>query len=280
MKRSMKAKYRSGAWLFLSVVIPLYADSYSTDFSEGIGSSFWTVGTNDGLYQFDDRHGDVRISRPEGGGYSFQYASVEFKQKVNGDFDVRVDYRDASIDRKDGSPGNQIQLNASFGGLVFCVVRSDETGFPTGDNRHVWTNSPSGWYGTAADTATAGTMRITRVGTVVTGLINDVPIYSRNSNSATATISFVLQNNGTRDATAVTFDNFQLTADEIVSYPGDINHDLCVNMIDLALLSSEWMNADCSLHHGCNAADQDESGMVDFGDLVELASHWLSCVTG
>jgi hypothetical protein len=47
----------------------------------------------------------------------------------------------------------------------------------------------------------------------------------------------------------------------------------------LALLGSEWMNVDCSLNNGCNGADQDESGTVDIGDLIELAVHWLTCFT-
>ncbi|NLH16269.1 MAG: hypothetical protein GX455_06800 [Phycisphaerae bacterium] len=31
--------------------------------------------------------------------------------------------------------------------------------------------------------------------------------------------------------------------------------------------------------HSRSAADQDASGLVDFGDLLELADHWLMCVT-
>ncbi len=86
-----------------------------------------------------------------------------------------------------------------------------------------------------------------------------------------------MQNNGTKDAVSITFDNFYLVADEIISYPGDINHDYCVNLIDFALLASEWMNTNCSLYNGCNGTDQNESGTVDFGDLVELVTHWLAC---
>ncbi|NLH16752.1 MAG: hypothetical protein GX455_09240 [Phycisphaerae bacterium] len=48
---------------------------------------------------------------------------------------------------------------------------------------------------------------------------------------------------------------------------------------DMALLSGKWMNIDCSFNHDCNAADQDASGLVDFGDLLELADRWLMCVT-
>ena len=262
---------------FLLVVASLYADSYTSDFSQGVHSSFWKVTTNNNLYQIDDSQADVHISKPYGGSYSFQLASVEFKQKVNGDFDVSVDYRDASIDRIDGSPGNQVQLDVFLGEQVFCVVRSDEVGYSGGHNRHVWANPPARWYGAQGDTSTFGTMRITRVGDLVTGYMDDTPIYSKRCNTETTTILFALQNNGTKDATSVTFDNFRLTADEIVSYPGDVNHDLCVNLIDLALLSSEWMNSDCALYYGCYSADQDESGAVGFGDLIELAVHWLTC---
>jgi hypothetical protein len=279
MNHFMKAQCRKGALWVLLVAFPLYADSYSTDFSEGLHPSFWNVTSNQSLYQIDDSQGDVRISKPKGDSQTFQYAMIGFKQQIQGDFDVTVDYRDAQIHRMDGSPGNQVQLNAHFGSLVFCVVRSDESSFSGGDNRHVWLSSPSGWYGATADTATAGTMRITRVGSVVSGYIDDVLIYGRDYSSATATISFVLQNNGTKDATSITYDNFHLTADEIVSFPGDINHDLCVNMIDFALLASEWMNTDCSLTYDCYAADQNVSGDVGFDDLIVLATHWLTCET-
>lgn len=272
-------KFQRGILLLLLLLVaPLEADIYTTDYTEGIHPSYWNITTNSGLYEIDDSQGDIRISKPYGGTYSFQYVSIGFKQQVNGDFDVTVDYRDAQINRVDGSPGNQVQLNASFGGQAFCVVRSDEAGFPGGDNRHVWASPPTAWFGAKADTSLSGTMRITRMGTVVTGYIDNEPIYSKSYNTATAKFSFVIQNNGTKDAVSITYDNFTLIADEIVSYPGDINHDNCVNLIDYALLASEWLNTDCSLNNGCNSADQNNSGTVDFKDLDELVTHWLICV--
>jgi hypothetical protein len=255
--------------------VSLASDSHISDFSEGINPSYWTVTTNQPLYQVDATQGDVRLSKPYDNNHSFQYVSLNFKQEVHGDFDVQVTYRNASITRVSGSPGNQVQLNAVFGGQLFCVVRSDEI---SGQNHHIWANPPGAWFGAATDNSSEGVMLISRRGTLVSGYIDGVLIYAQNYNSQPATFAFCLQNNGTADAVAVTFDDFLVTADEIVNYPGDINHDKCVNLFDVAQLASRWLDSPCQpANNYCNDADQNHSGIVDLLDLAILAEYWLSC---
>jgi hypothetical protein len=141
---------------------------------------------------------------------------LAFRHQARGDFDARVDFRNAAITLIDGFPGNQVQLNSFFGGQQFDVVRSDEY---FGQNIHVWANPPSALYGTQATTVSNGTLRITRVGSHVRGYLDSTMLYENDYNTNDATIWFSLQNNGTRDATAVTFDNFYLEADAIVPGP-------------------------------------------------------------
>jgi hypothetical protein len=188
---------------------------FSDDFNSGVNSNVWAVGSTDPLYSLDASHGDIRFSRLAGGTYSAQTMALAFDREVHGDFDASVDFRDASIDRLDGSPGNQVQLVASFGGQAIIVVRSDESGH--GHNAHVFRNPPAAWTGEMATTATSGTFRITRAGEIVTAYYNGAVLHSGSYNTAPLTsLYFHLQNNGTRDAISVAFDNFHLQADRIV----------------------------------------------------------------
>ncbi len=195
------------------------AGTYTDDFSGGIDPAYWEVGTNQPLYQIDGSGGEVRISKPVGGDYSFQYGGLDFRGELQGDFDVSVSYRDAQIDRVQGAPGNQVQLNLGLNSYVLCVVRSDEAGW--GHNHHVWVNPPGGWQGTAADVSTAGTMRVRRTGAHFEAFIHGERIWEADLNDSPVTyLAIVLQNNGTIDATSVVFDDFSVTAD-IVTAVGD-----------------------------------------------------------
>jgi hypothetical protein len=143
--------------------------------------------------------------------------TLQSRLVAQGNFDVRVDYTNASISRIDGSPGNQVQLNSYFGGQYFTVVRSDEIN--SGQNIHVWANPPSAWFGQRGCTDSFGTMRITRTNAHLRAYYNATLIYENDYNTNDASFAMPLQNNGTRDATAVTFANFQLAADHIVYQP-------------------------------------------------------------
>lgn len=131
--------------LCMIYILPLYthADDYNDQFTNGIDTSYWAIRIDDTLYTIDDSGGEIEFSREAGGVQNFKAVRLRFKPVVYGDFDASVDFSNAYIDRINGSPGNQIQLNTQFGGQVFSVVRSDEYGF--GHNYHVWIDPPAQW---------------------------------------------------------------------------------------------------------------------------------------
>lgn len=98
---------------------------------------------------------------------------------------MRVAFRDASIARVNGVPGNQVQLNVRFGGQFLAAVRSDES--PGGQNHHVYVSPPGVWQGTAADASAAGTLRIVRTGTTVSGYVNGNLVHSATYNGGDVT---------------------------------------------------------------------------------------------
>jgi len=214
---------RRGTWQIALLLLAVIAGrasaaTFSDDFTDGIASANWTFDSNQPLYSVDDTNGDVRISKPAGGSGGFQAANLRFVHDVSGDFDVSVAFRDAAITLGTGSPGNQVQLNLYFGGQYLGVVRSDEVSF--GNNAHVFLDPPGSWYGTISTSATAGTLRVTRVGTTVTCRIDSTVLFSGTLNGDDVTdIWLSLQNNGTIDATSVTFDDFALVADSILYAP-------------------------------------------------------------
>ncbi len=251
------------------------SDTYSANFTSGLNTCYWQIiATHEGLYTIDDTHGDVRISKPVGGSYTFQAGGILCQALACGDFDVQVTYRDASIDRHDGSPGNQVQLNAVAGSHVFCVVRSAETGW--NHNHHVWCSPPGAWFNPAADTSAGGTLRITRTGTMMAGYINDTLIYQTSWVTGPMELSCVLQNNGTRDAVSVTFDDFSVTADYLTPAGGDINRDGTVDLQDFGLLAAAWLENGCTIDNSwCEHTDVQSSGDVSLGDFAVLAAHWF-----
>ena len=56
--------------------------------------------------------------------------------------------------------------------------------------------------------------------------------------------------------------------------PGDLNDDTQVDLQDLALLSQNWLNDDCSCTNPCNNADLNHSTTVDLADFALFAQHW------
>ncbi|MCK4775180.1 MAG: T9SS type A sorting domain-containing protein [Candidatus Krumholzibacteria bacterium] len=222
MKNTSRRIVRAVAVAFVILFFrPVFAINHFYGFSTGIDTTTWEVMFDTSLYTVDDSQGDIHVSKPVGGTHSLQMLHVRFRPIVVGDFDVSVDFRNAQIDRVDGRPGNQIQLNATFGGQSFDVVRSDEIW--AGHNYHVWEDPPGEWRGEQPDTMTSGTLRILRIGSVVAGYYRGVIVYMADYNAEDVTfLSFSLQNNGTTDATSVVFDNFRITADALV-YPSPLS---------------------------------------------------------
>jgi M6 family metalloprotease-like protein len=213
----------------------LGAASFGDDFTSGLEPSAWTVLSNTPLYAIDVSQGDVRFSKPAGGQYALQIVGAAWRPRLRGDFDVQIEYRDASIERADGVPGNQVQLNMEFGPQVLSVVRSDEWRY--GHNAHVWISPPSEWRGTLATRATSGILRITRVGLHVRAYFNDTLLFEGDYNAEEANLSFTLQNNGTLDATSVAFDNFSVDADEIIYPPAPPPNVAPESPADLSVLA-------------------------------------------
>jgi hypothetical protein len=192
------------------------AATFTDDFAAGLEPFYWRLETNQPLYTVDDTAGQIRLAKPSGGDTGFQYVQLRYRGRLEGDFDVSVAFREAQITRVNGQPGNQVQLNAVFGGVALCVVRSDEVGW--GHNRHVWMNPPSAWYGAAVDASPQGTLRLRRVGVHVEAYLGASLIWAGDLNAQpVTTLALALQNNGTSDATSVVFDDFQLTADGVAA---------------------------------------------------------------
>lgn len=214
-KRQEALELSLGAVLLatLALLPAARAELFNDDLRHGIDPIPWMIDSNQPLYAVTSTTEGVRFSKPASGSYAFQYVALQLRAVAQGNFDARVDFTNAGITRVDGHPGNQVQLNARLGGQYFGVVRSDEAAW--GQNFHVWTDPPAAAFGVRAMTNTSGTMRIVRNGFRVQAYLNDILIHEGDYNTNSATFWLSLQNNGTRDAIAVTFANFQIAADDI-----------------------------------------------------------------
>jgi hypothetical protein len=188
---------------FSITTIP-WPEAFSDNFTSGINPARWAV--NAGAYTIDSTQGDIRMSKPAGGG---AWGIVRFNHVVYGDFDISVDYRDAVL----AGCQNQIQLNLSFGGQYAANRRENWC-----ESRYsVWLDPPQQTVGVIGTADTSGTLRVTRVGSTVTFYANGNQTYQGSFNDSPVTDLWLsLQNNGTADAISVTFDNFILMASDIV----------------------------------------------------------------
>jgi hypothetical protein len=215
-----------GRWLFAVALFSFHslasADSFTDNFANGLNSTNWLICSNQPLFSSAVTGGYVEFSKPEGGtsGLGLQYEALASKLVAQGDFDVQVQFTNASIAIQSGSPGNQIQLDVRFGGQDFLVVRSDEQA--PGQNAHVYLNPPGNvTEGTTGWNNNYGTLRVVRTGTEVQGYIDSTLLYEGAYNTNDATFVCALQNNGTEDPIAVWFFDFQLTAGNIVPLSPD-----------------------------------------------------------
>ena len=203
------------------------ADSFTDTLGGGINQTYWRLRTNTTSFTITTNTSGITFNKANGGTpSSFQYSTLCFMQVAQGNFDVRMDFTNATVGPVNGSPGNQIQLNTRFGAQDFLMVYSDEPSLG-GINAHVFPNPP-GTVGMGAINwpTNYGTLRVVRTGTLVQGYINSTLIYQNNYNTNDATFSFVLQNNGTADAVAVSFRNFSLTADHLATLPALLHGQL------------------------------------------------------
>ena len=257
----------------------IQAGVFTDDFSGGINSTYWTINyTTPTIYSTDATNGDIRFKKiaAAAGGWNAVRLILNIPAITNGgavqlagDFDTSVDFRDGIIA---GSGLNQIEMHTGFAdGRIFYDVRDT-------NNVHVWTGSY--WSGFST-TVTSGTFRIKRTGSTLTAYLNGSLVYSLNHTAANLTyLAFALQNNnGSNDYTQVTFDNFLIEGNNVLSPPlcpsADLTADCLVDNRDFAWLASWWLVGDCDTKNWCGRADLDMSGDVGIEDLQELAEQWL-----
>ena len=100
------------------------SNSFSDSLAQGINPAYWVLRTNTSLFTISTNGGDLAFSKPQGEvNSSIQYATLASLLVARGNFNVQVDFTNASIALVSGSPGNQIQLNTRFGGQNFLMVR-------------------------------------------------------------------------------------------------------------------------------------------------------------
>jgi hypothetical protein len=203
--------------LFVIVLSSVTAQGgvFYDDFSAGIRSDVWSIkNTTVGLYSMDDSQGDVCFAKVNNTPGGFQCIGLMLNidalgvKSISGDFTMEVSFSGACISGNGLDGQNQIELHSGFeDGPYFFTVRESY-------NVHVWTGSFQNGFDTSA---TSGTFKITRTGSLVSGYLDNALIWQTNSSTANlSSIEFTLQNNSnSNDATSVTFDNFRVEAANI-----------------------------------------------------------------
>jgi hypothetical protein len=192
------------------------------DFSGGLNGNYWLIETSPPLYSVSTTEGSVTFTKPWASDHTFQYAKLTSRMVASGAFDVQVDFRNALLTLAGSGGANQVELVCYMGGRTFFCIRSDEPS--SGPSVHAWVYASGpvgGTFGWQSWEATSGTLRITHNLTGRLSFWLDSTLIYESANGfafSPATFAVFLVNNGTHDATSVTFDNFVLSADEI-SYP-------------------------------------------------------------
>jgi hypothetical protein len=129
-------------WVGLSGLILLLihcscpADSFTDSLADGYSSNHWVLSTNTSLFTAATNGGDLVFSKPAGAvNGEFQYAALASLLVARGNFSAQVDFTNASLALVSGTTGTEVQLNTSFGGQDFLVVRGDDVS--AGQNAHV-----------------------------------------------------------------------------------------------------------------------------------------------
>jgi hypothetical protein len=186
--------------------------TFDDDFSAGLRPQSWTVTqTTTGLFAVDATQGNLQLTKVGSNTTSaLQNVAVVLNLaslggSIAGDFDYSVEFSNVV----QGSGGvDQVELHAHFAdSSYFFDVYDNSDG---GANVHVWTGSINGRM---AGAHTAGTFRISRVGTTLSGYLGGTLIYSQSSTSPLTGAELVLQlQPGSNDNISVVYDNFHFTA--------------------------------------------------------------------
>ncbi len=200
--------------LTLLQVAAVQAATFADDFSSGINPVNWMVQTTEMLYLLDTSQENLSLSMPGGGSLAANHVQLLCRFRARGNFDVHVDFTNASLALGGTSGANQVELDASIGSQFLALSRDDEPS--PGQTVHVWLNPPGQGYNYQPTTATYGTLRLTRSGITVSAYFNSTLVYEADFNSDEATFRLMLQNYYTTDPISVTFMNFSLTADQLI----------------------------------------------------------------
>jgi hypothetical protein len=101
--------------------------------------------------------------------------------------------------------------------------------------------------------------------------------YSNTANGLDPTIDDAMADN---DGDGVTNIEEYLTAHNplVPDVDGDFNHDRSVNILDLAVFCSHWLEQDCNDPNWCEGTDLNHSNKVDFVDFAAFANSWFEGV--
>jgi hypothetical protein len=159
---------------------------------------------------------------------------ASFGGLISNDFSTQITFSNAVVP----GPGlDQVEFHTYYedGSVYFdCFDDSYESLYSAaGWNAHVW-DGASG-QGEMPLSTNAGTLTISRTGGTVTGYFNGTALYAETRSSPLIGIDFVLQNNnGSQDATAVSFKSFSLTSSAVTVTPPLTGAFYPVNMTNWA----------------------------------------------
>ena len=217
------------------------AGTFVDTFTPGLDSNYWSViQSTPNFYSVIATAGSVQLAKnsaPNPGGVQYVFVRVNLTAlggSITNDFSAQVSFSGAVVP----GPGlDQVELHSYYqDGSIFYTVYDRVVGYL---NAHVWDGGSV--LGVNSVAGSAGTFRITRVGSTVTGYFNDTPLASVGRGSPLTAVDFVLQNNaGSDDAISVTFDNFSLSGPDVSDQSPA--QSWTTNNLPPGLIS--WWNAD------------------------------------
>jgi hypothetical protein len=184
------------------------AGTFLDDFSAGLSPTYWSITqTTTNLYSVQATGSGIALAKTAANPGGIQNVAIVLSLAALGgnfsaDFSAQVDFTNAII----GPNVDQVELHAYFADSSYFF---DVYDLSSGRNVHVWNGSING---ATPETATFGTFKISRTGSIVTGYFNGTPIFSTSNSSALTGLSFILQNQpGSDDYPSVTYRNLSLT---------------------------------------------------------------------
>jgi hypothetical protein len=219
MRHRSSRAMMAGCLALLLAAAPVRAtDEVHDDFGAGLDPSLWIVQVSPDLpaYHVDASAGDVHLWRPADPAHAGMEAVwVRFAHPVVGDFDAEIQYHQPSLALTSGI-GNDVAFRVRFPALTTSVRRSSDALAPA-QNYHAWAEPPGFAYGTVATTDLSGVLRITRTSILVSFYGNGQLLWSTAVFDDTLrSLEFGLENRGTADSSSVHFDDFVMTANQVV----------------------------------------------------------------